>query len=86
MSFTPPGSAAGTSSSAGVVLGSVRNGPWVAKAGDVLQDSVCVYQAEVPGGTPGEAAGNPDRITIGDWTVRRMEDGQLSAIQTASRK
>ena len=63
----------------GCLLGSVRSGPLAAKAGEVLQDSACIYQAEVAGRVPAAATGGPDSIELGEWTVRRAEDGRLSA-------
>jgi hypothetical protein len=67
----------------GGVLGSVRSGPWLAKAGEVLQDSVCVYQAQGPGLTPIPATGNADRVVLGNWTVDRASDGKLSVKKSA---
>jgi hypothetical protein len=71
------GGAGGRSAKAGF-LGSMRDKRWSAKAGDVLQDSVCVYQAERPGHDVVFAAGTPRRVTLGPWTVERGDDGRLS--------
>ena len=62
----------------GSVLGSVRSGPFLAKDGEILQDSVCIYQAEVPGCTLTPAAGDPDRVTLGEWLIARTAEGRLS--------
>jgi len=60
------------------LLGSVRQGPFKAKAGEILQDSVCVYQAEIPGRMPISATGGGDRVELGKWMIARAEDGSLS--------
>ena len=71
------GGAGGKGQKAGFV-GSVRDKPWSAKTGEVLQDSVCVYQAERPGHKATLATGTPKRVSLGEWTVERAEDGKLS--------
>jgi len=68
------------------VLGSVRDTPWTAKAGEVLQDSACVYQAEVPGHAPVLATGGANRVVVGDWVVERVEDGHLSITKSSGKK
>jgi hypothetical protein len=60
------------------LLGSVRRTPWTAKAGEVLQDSVCVYQAEIPGRSSTLASGDAHRVVLGQWTIERADDGRLS--------
>jgi hypothetical protein len=76
------GGAGGKKQTAGFV-GSVRDQPWSAKTGEVLQDSVCVYQAERPGHSPILATGTPKRVSLADWTVERTEDGKLSVTKSA---
>jgi hypothetical protein len=51
---------------------------FVAKAGDVLLDSVCVYQPVVDGRTPATATRDADSVKVGDWRVRREKSGELS--------
>jgi hypothetical protein len=65
------------------LLGSDRDKPWSAKAGEVLQDSVCIYQAERPGYDPILAAGTSKRVSLGKWIVERAEDGKLSVTKGA---
>jgi hypothetical protein len=64
------------------VLGAVRVGPFAAKAGEVLQDSVCIYQAEIPGRTLAAVGGTLDLVTVGAWTVERAADGRLTVKKT----
>jgi hypothetical protein len=59
------------------VLGSVRRTPWTAKAGELLQDSVCIYQPEIPGRTPALASGDTHRVALGEWTVERGDESRL---------
>ena len=63
------------------VNGAVRRN-FSAKAGEVLQDSVCVYQPIVGGRTPAEAKGDANSLQIGDWRIRRGNDGELSLKNT----
>jgi hypothetical protein len=60
------------------LIGSFRGTSWAAKAGEVLQDSVCIYQAQVPGHKPTLAKGDARRVVLGKWTVELAENGQLS--------
>jgi hypothetical protein len=60
------------------LLGSVRAGPWSARSGEVLQDSVCVYQAASPDHPALPVSGNVNHIVAGEWTVERSADGALS--------
>jgi hypothetical protein len=69
---------AGGKAEKGRLMGAVRGTPWAARAGEVLQDSVCVYQAELPGRDPVLASGNVDRVVLGEWTVERAGDGRLT--------
>jgi hypothetical protein len=50
----------------------------MAKSGEVLQQSACVYQAEGKGFKPVAASGDENRVTIGKWTVERGPDGRVS--------
>jgi hypothetical protein len=60
------------------LIGSFRDAPWAAKVGEILQDSVCVYQAQVPGHKASLVKGDARRVALGKWIVERAEDGQLS--------
>jgi hypothetical protein len=62
----------------GALLGSVRDEPWSARAGDLLGDSVGVYRPERPGREFPPAKGGPDRVVVGGWTVERAADGGLT--------
>ena len=68
----------------GGVLGSVRSTPWPAKAGEILQASVCVYQALVPGNRPTSATGDARHVMLGGWNVVRSEDGHVAAHRLTS--
>jgi hypothetical protein len=57
------------------INGSVRRN-FSANAGNVLQDSVCIYQPIVPGRTPAEAKHDGRTIQIGDHRLRRNSDGE----------
>jgi len=63
--------------------GAVRRG-FSAKAGEVMQDSVCVYQAETPGHKPAPAASDAQGVVIGEWRVERGEDGRISLTRLAA--
>ena len=67
----------------GGINGAVRR-KFSAKAGDVLQESVCVYQPIVAGHTPAEVKQKGDSLEIGDWQIRQSSDGTLSAKRKAS--
>ena len=60
------------------INGAVRRG-FSARAGDVLQDSVCVYQALVPGRAPWALEGGPTAIRVGDWHLQRDREGGWAA-------
>jgi hypothetical protein len=49
-----------------------------AKNGEMLLDTVCVYQPIVNGSTPARATPEAEAVRIGDWKVRRSENGELS--------
>lgn len=66
------------------VLGAVRAGPFTAQAGEILQDSVCVYQPEIPGREAAAVSGGVDRVTVGKWTVERAAAGRLSVRRTGA--
>jgi hypothetical protein len=68
------------------LLGSTRGEPFSAKAGDVLSDSVCVYQAEAPNHATLLAKGDAHRVTMGDWIVERAEGGRLAVKGPASHR
>jgi hypothetical protein len=50
-----------------------------AKAGDVLLETVCVYQPVLPTRAPYEATGNMVSVRVGAWNVTRDASGALSA-------
>jgi hypothetical protein len=52
-----------------------------AQAGEVLQDSVCIYQARLPGRLSLAVEANAEAVRIGDWRVRRAAEGGLVAEQ-----
>ena len=54
-----------------------------AKAGEVLQSSVCIYQALIPGRSPVAVVGNADAVRVGDWSLHRNGDGGLAVYKTA---
>ena len=56
------------------ILGAVRRN-FSAKAGEVLQDSVCVYQPLLAGRAPREVKSETNTLRIGDWRIRHQEDG-----------
>ena len=66
------------------LLDSVRGEPFSAKAGEVLADSVCVYQAELPNRAPLIAKGDAHRVNLGEWIVERADDGRLTVTKSAS--
>jgi hypothetical protein len=49
-----------------------------AKAGEVLLDSVCVYEPIVIGRTPANIKHTADQLQIGDWTITRKDDDALT--------
>jgi hypothetical protein len=59
------------------VNGAVRRG-FSAKEGDILMDSIGVYQAIVPGKTPAAVKAVTDGVQIGDQVIRRDSNGKLS--------
>ena len=59
------------------INGAVRR-DFSAKAGEVLQESVCVYQPLLAGRAPGGAKSDANTLRIGDWKIRSGEDGGLS--------
>lgn len=75
------GGAVGELAGAGI-NGAVRRG-FSARAGDVLQDTVCIYQALVPGRTLLSVEGNADTLRISDWHIRRQADGGLTVDKTS---
>ena len=75
------GSAAGELVGDGI-NGAVRRG-LAANAGEVLQDSVCVYQAIIPGRTSLAVAGNAEAVRVGHWSLRRDRDGGLQVGQSS---
>jgi hypothetical protein len=58
------------------VNGAVRR-DFSAKEGDILQDSVCVYQPIVAGRTPSKVERKGDVLQIGSARVRRNNAGEL---------
>ena len=66
------------------LLGSIRGKPFSAKAGEVLADSVCVYQAELPDLCALIAKGDAHRVNLGEWIVERADDGRLTVTTSAS--
>ena len=56
----------------GEIVGDGINGSarrdFAAKAGDVFQSSVCIYQPLVAGRTPCEAKGDGKTLRLGEWT------------------
>jgi hypothetical protein len=65
------------------INGAVRRN-FSAKAGEVLQDSVCVYQAKTPGHKPSPVTGDAHRVMVGEWEVGCGEDRRLSVTQPRS--
>jgi len=60
--------------------GSVRRS-FTAKANEILQDSVCVYQP-LAVGAPNGAKRETNTLRIGDWRISRAGNGDLSAEMT----
>jgi len=58
------------------INGAVRR-DFTAKAGDVLQDSVCVYQPLVPGRAASEVRQETDALHVAGCHIRRDADGAL---------
>jgi hypothetical protein len=59
------------------VNGAVRRN-FSARAGHVLQDSVCVYQPIVDGRTPADVKRDGESLQIGGWRISRGSDSALS--------
>lgn len=70
------GSDAGEQATGGI-NGAVRRNI-SAKKGEVLLDTVAVYQAIVPGKAPAEVKRVSNGVQIGDQVIRRGDDGKLS--------
>jgi hypothetical protein len=70
---------------AGGINGAVRR-DFSAKKGDVLQESVCVYQPIVSSRTPAEIKHTIGSLQIGDWKIGEYSDGKLSLRNEASGK
>ncbi len=62
----------------GGLIGSARMQPFAAKAGEVFEDSVCVYQPEISGRTPSSVSGDASHVIVGAWSVTRDSDGHLT--------
>lgn len=59
-------------------IGSFRGTPWTAKAGEVMQESVCIYQAQATDHQPNLANGNARRVALGEWTIEFSAGGEVS--------
>lgn len=66
------------------INGSVRRN-FSARAGDVLQDSVCIYQSEIPGRKLVPVTDSSKRIVLSAHTVERAKDGHLSIMKSGFR-
>ena len=70
------GTAAGELAKDGI-NGAVRR-DFSAKAGDVLLETVCVYQPILPTRAPYQVAGDMASVRVGDWRINRDGSGGLS--------
>jgi hypothetical protein len=61
------------------INGSVRRN-FSVKAGEVFQSSLCVYQPLVAGRSPPSLRSEKGMLKLGDWNIRRSEDGGLSVV------
>ena len=61
----------------GGLIGAAKR-DFAAKKGEVMQDSVCVYQCMIPGREPAKVSGSADRLEVGPWIISRAEDGKLN--------
>ena len=52
------------------------------RAGEILQDSVCIYQALIPGRPTLAVEGNAEAVRIGDWKIHRDGKGGLTVDKT----
>lgn len=60
----------------GGLLGAVRR-DFAAAKGDTLLDTACVYQPIIPAHPPVEVSGDRGSVTVGQWTIRRDDNGQI---------
>jgi hypothetical protein len=74
------GGAAGESARDGI-NGAARRG-FSAKAGEILQDSVAIYQALIPGRPPFPVEGNVGAVRVGNWKIRRDSESGLAVDKT----
>ncbi len=67
----------GAETQAGALLGSARMKPWAAKKGQILDESVCVYQDLTSTTPPATVSGSATRVRLGGWTVAIGRDGAI---------
>jgi hypothetical protein len=73
----PPSELAGEQVADGI--NGVARRDFSARAGETLQESLCVYQPLLPGRAALQVSGEATSIRIGRRTLRRAEDGHVSA-------
>ena len=56
---------------------SVTSGATFPPEGEVLLDTVCVYQPLLTGRKAIEVAGDATALKVGEWEIRRRTNGQL---------